>query len=817
MSLFFDTQLSINTFGSQVVSLKSTAKKNQIFEILMELKLQIISLLIVCNTFYIANCKKEINIAGLYPLHPFLNSSTALTELAIKEINARDDILPDYNLVIEWKETYCHRLYAYQSLVEFMHYENESYPIVFGLPCLGSIESIANIITVYNVLLFTFSAFAPKFYHYDDVINGFPTGRTAALAQIKFIQDHGWNRVAIVNSDQPYFIDLSYELKTALYTLDIESILETISFDSDEEKRNEQIDSVIDTIVSAGYRIILFNAFGVTVNRFYCRISNRSLNFEEFTFIAQEISPSDWQHSTTCPLSNLQESVKGTIGFTEYARVEDLVSMSRYTISGRSTATLATEYGLNDSPPFNDEIWDVTSLYMYDGMWALGLALHQTINEGYTPERNRRYLPYVLYDNIHKEQFKSVTGDVDFENGLRVTHQAQILEYSFTETHFRGLYVNLPSDLSQVENLTKASLTDASNFIYWDSESSDGVENKYSHIFIFIPATILAFAVAVYIFILIIIIAVAVYKKYPPATYSGPYMNIFLLSANLPLLVFAVLLTIDGKFAYFESNSLECSLYCHVLVWLASVTCSLILGGVLAKALKLYALWVLNRFDKKTRKFLRFRFLVLLPILLASIDTLVIALWGVFKPIQYESHIMKSDVVNPPLYRLAFCKFGPDAPLFILLLIKVALIIISIFLAYHLRNITHKSQRYTFIISFIIYSVSFFSIFIVLVIGFVNHFDTKIGLTSFMSILAAAITASIIGIPVLYYLYKDPNGKTLFNVNNMKEFPEDDNLRRKRIQPQENVIEVHTNSKHPVPVNYSNLKEEVSENFPSVS
>ena len=240
------------------------------------------------------------------------------------------------------------------------------------------------------------------------------------------------------------------------------------------------------------------------------------------------------------------------------------------------------------------------------------------------------------------------------------------------------------------------------------------------------------------------------------------------------------------------SNSLECSLYCHVLVWLASVTCSLILGGVLAKALKLYALWVLNRLDKKSRKFLRFRYLVLLPILLASIDTLVIALWGVFQPIQYESYIMKSDVVDPPLYRLAFCKFGLDAPLFILLIIKVALIMVSIFLAYQLRNITHKSQRYTFIISFIIYNVLFSSIFIVLVIGFVNHFDTKIGLASFMSILAAAITASIIGIPVLYYLYKDPNGQKLFNVDNMKEFPEDDNLLRQRIEALERDLEVYT-------------------------
>ena len=241
----------------------------------------------------------------------------------------------------------------------------------------------------------------------------------------------------------------------------------------------------------------------------------------------------------------------------------------------------------------------------------------------------------------------------------------------------------------------------------------------------------------------------------------------------------------------------ECSFYCHVLVWLGCVTCSLILGGVLAKALKLYALWVLHRFEKSSRQLLRFPFLVLLPILLVLVDTLVITLWGALAPIQYESYIEKSDVYDPPFYRLSFCKFRPDVPLFILLIIKVALIMICIFLAYHLRNITHKSQRYTFVISLIMYNTLFFSIFIVVVLGFVSHFDTKIGLASFMSILAATITASIIGIPILYYLYKDPAGKTLFNLENIEHFPEDDALLRRRIQALEKDLEHYASIDEP--------------------
>ena len=789
----------------------------------MRFQLQIIAIFL-CYTLYLTNCKKAIKILGLHPFVPTNTSYPGLADIAVKDINANETILHNYTLEIDWKETNCNDTEVFDLLWNFIIQsilDDTYYPVVFGLPCLDSIQDNTDVINVYKILLFTFSEFIPRFslptyypedYHnYDNSINGFPTRLTAALGQIKFIQDKGWNRVAIVNSDDLYLIELGYELRKALDLLKVENILETLLHNSDDEKRNERIDDAIDRILSAGYRIILFNAFSDTVYSFYCRLSQR-IDYRKFTFIVQDINPDSWPNSTKCPLDTLRELVNRTFGFAQYPRVTDLVTaIQNKPIYSHLTSTINRLH--NPSPYNNSELWNVMGFYMYDGMWALALALDKTFSEGYTPDAsyyfpNHNGISDSLNRNIRKQHFEGITGDVEFENGLRVAHQAQIIKYSFTKTYFCGMYVNLPSNLpsnlSQVEILNEAS-SDKNESEKCKLESSDGVENKYSHISIFILATLLAFAVAVYIFILIIIIAVAVYKKYPPATCSEPYMNIFLLSANLPLLVFAVLLTIDGKFAYFESNSLECSLYCHVLVWLASVTCSLILGGVLAKALKLYALWVLNRFDKKTRNFLRFRFLVLLPILLASIDTLVIALWGVFHPIQYESYTIRSplDVVDPPFYRFSFCQFGPDVPLFILLLIKLALIIVSIFLSYHLRNITHKSQRYTFIISFIMYSVLFSSILIVIVLGFVTHFDTKIGLASFMSILAAAITASIIGIPVLYYLYKDPNGQTLFNMNNMKEFPENDTLLRKRIQALEKDLEMVNSSNLQSPLNSS--------------
>ena len=89
-------------------------------------------------------------------------------------------------------------------------------------------------------------------------MGGFPIGLTAIPAQLKFITDHKWTRLAIVNFESEYFTDLGYELQKALYKLGIENSAETISIPITDEEYYQQIDYVIDTIRSENYRIIIF-------------------------------------------------------------------------------------------------------------------------------------------------------------------------------------------------------------------------------------------------------------------------------------------------------------------------------------------------------------------------------------------------------------------------------------------------------------------------------------------------------------------------------------------------------------------------------
>ena len=174
------------------------------------------------------------------------------------------------------------------------------------------------------------------------------------------------------------------------------------------------------------------------------------------------------------------------------------------------------------------------------------------------------------------------------------------------------------------------------------------------------------------------------------------------------------------------------------------------------ESLKLYAFWVLNRFQKNYKQVLRFRYLIFIPLALALIDTIVILFWAVFSPIPYVTQVVRSNVKDPPFFQTAFCGFSTNIPLFVLISIKVVLIIVCIFLAYHLRKVTNKSQRYTFVISLVVYNILFFCLFIVFTIGYVSNLDSKIALASSFCILSVISTATIIGLPILYYMYRDP-------------------------------------------------------------
>ncbi|KAI6650741.1 hypothetical protein LOD99_7792 [Oopsacas minuta] len=743
------------------------------------MKLQIYFLLFA-SILSLTNCKTIINILGLIPYNSGL-SSYRLTNLAVSEINAREDILLDYTLNVIWEDSHCNRAH---SISHFFDNDPGNFVSVFGLPCIGPAIAISEIISLYHPIMFTHSAFIPDDSYYSFIVNGFPTGINTVSAQLKFIKDHNWKRVATINYESVFFSDLGYELQRGFYRLNITNSVHSVSSTLYISEYETQIDNLIRTIDSDGFRVIVFNMFQQEAEYVLCRMQNLSINFDKYTLILPGFIYYEFNNNTNTSECNLHEVATGALGFIEHPRVEDILRMNLSTINGDNPSEIA-----HLIPDNYDGLYEVLGPFMYDSMWALAFAMNETINAGYIPHYDY-YFSEELYYNLLNQSFNSITGHVQYNRKLRVSQYAQLVEFTPNGSEFRGLYSNLPYDIAQIGNLSGITHTNNISFKYWDETRTDGVEERNSSYYIFYIIVISSALGLVYIAILTSIISFGLYKHYPPAIKSEPAMSIFILTSSTLWLVLAVLLTIDGKFFPIKENVTACTFYCHLLIWLGSISTSLILGGVLAKSLKLYSFWVLNKFQKNYQRFLRFRYLVLIPISLVLIDTLVISFWAGFSPIGYLTQIVRSNQKDPPFYRIAFCQFNVNIPLGVLISFKVLVIFISIFLAYHLRKVTNKSQRYTFVISLVVYSTLFFSLFIIFIIGYVSNLDSKIGLASAFCILAAISNTTIIGLPIIYYMYRDPHGKTLFNPQTCDQFPEDSVLLRRRIQALQDDIEL---------------------------
>ena len=465
----------------------------------------------------LAECKEYIDILGLIPFidSPSLDSPIRLTELAISEINAREDLLPDYELTIDWKDTYCS---GGHTVSEFVSSSLYYYVAVFGLPCLSTAFALEDVIPLYDQLMFTHSAFLPDYRFDSYIVNGFPTGLNAIAAQLKFIKDHNWHRVAVINYESLYFSNLGYELQKGFYKLNIFNSVHSLSSTLSEIEYEVQIKALISSIDAEGYRVVVFNMFLEEAEDVLCQMSNMSINFDKYSLLLPGFIEFDEVNKTGSIKCNLTEAITGAIGFIEHPRVEDILEMNISTINGDNPYDIIPQ----DISHATDPPLDVLGPFMYDSMWSLAFALNETLNAGHDqylfPDSSFRA---DLYENILNQSFRSLTGDVFYHNKLRVSPTAQLVEFTPDGTEFRGLYVNLPYDTSKIDNLTGVTLTSNVSFRYWDEERTDGVEDHYSSLDIFLAITVLSGLAVIYITVLISVILFCVYKGYPPAVSGG--------------------------------------------------------------------------------------------------------------------------------------------------------------------------------------------------------------------------------------------------------------------------------------------------------
>ena len=120
--------------------------------------------------------------------------------------------------------------------------------------------------------------------------------------------------------------------------------------------------------------------------------------------------------------------------------------------------------------------------------------------------------------------------------------------------------------------------------------------------------------------------------------------------------------------------------------------------------------------------------------------------------------------------------------LVILVTFKVLLILLSVVMAYNIRNIVNRNQRFARVISWVSYNGAVFLVTAILIYSFISEVNIKYSLCAFAILIGGVITAFIISTPTLHYMRTDPDYTQGPEIGATEEFPEDIQIMRKRIE-----------------------------------
>ncbi|KAI6661637.1 gamma-aminobutyric acid type B receptor subunit 1 [Oopsacas minuta] len=740
--------------------------------------------------------QQVLNIAAVYPYPStgFSGATPAAVKLALNHINSNPTILPNYSLTVKFRDSGCKEKIAVRSLFKFISEPNENYLVVLGAWCSKATDVVAELALAYDKPVISWASTSPSFTNselYPELLLGTPSDINTVSGQLVLIQELKIRRVAIINEQEDLFVTISARLHVFLNELGVEYLTEI--YNPESQNYLQTIDLILTRIHNDGYNVIVLNGREEEYVQIMCRLKNfPSLHPPATTWIilGWYVNWSDDVEGYTngdCNFDDIVAVTSGSIAVNPTVGFEEFDLDKQKTISGYTPKELNQMYESlvtqeNDADFFENQrnFYDV---YAYDCTWTIALALNE-LSAKY--DLNREPLESEeLFDSMQRVTFHGWGGDVMYLERIRQESRIQIYEVINASFQIRGLYENVPFNHSELVGNGNINYIERAPFTIFNPDLvSDGIEPYHIHTSIFALTVIFSLLGTTYVTVLIVIISVGWIKKYAAVTKSEPSVNIVIISGNYFIFVLALLWSIDGRYIDVSDNQPVCTFVCHLRVWLFAVSISIIFGGMLGKAIKYYVIAIKHKFKYST--YLNFYQILLIPVILVVIDTIYVLMWSLSSPITYNTIIIDSGLENPPLYMVSECRAGNQTKFVILLTIfliyKSILVVVGLFLAYHLRKVVNKANKYSSTITWTMYNVGIFSIVQIVLVLTLTNVDVKYGLVGLSTIVEGFVISSIVAGPIIYYLFKDPYGKTFRPLPGRATFPENPDQLKEKIR-----------------------------------
>uniref|UniRef100_A0A8C5WP51 Gamma-aminobutyric acid type B receptor subunit 1 n=1 Tax=Laticauda laticaudata TaxID=8630 RepID=A0A8C5WP51_LATLA len=645
---------------------------------------------------------KRLHIGALFPMTggwPGGQACLPSAQMALEDVNSRRDILPDYELRLDHRDSECEPGVATKFLYELLY--NDPIKIILMPGCSSVSTLVAEAARMWNLIVLSYGSSSPALSNRQRFPTFFRTHPSATLhnpTRVQLFKKWSWTKIATIQQTTEVFTSTLDDLEERVKEAGIEITFRQ-SFFSDPAVP-------VKNLKRQDARIIVGLFYETEARKVFCEVYKERLFGKKYVWFLIGWYADNWfrikDANINCTEEEMREAVEGHIT-TEIVMLnpENTRSISNMTseefiekLTKRVEKSPEETGGFQEAP------------LAYDAIWALALALNKTsaelVKKGLRLEDfnyNNQTITDEIYRALNSSAFEGVSGHVVFDaSGSRMA-------WTLIEQLQDGVYKKIGYYDSTKDNLSWYNNDKWIGGVPPADHTKVIITFRYLSQKLFISVSVLS---SLGILLAIICLAFNIYNGHVRYIQnSQPYLN-NMTAVGCALAQAAVFpLGLDGLHI---SKDLF-PFVCQARLWLLGLGFSLGYGSMFTKIWWVHTVFTKKEEKKERRKTLEPWKLYATVGLLVGLDFVILAIWQIVNPLKQSTATIPRVVFPPtPTHPLGPLPLPPPShsslPTGLFYGFKGLLLLLGIFLAYETKGVSTEKINDHRAVGMAIYNVA---------------------------------------------------------------------------------------------------------------
>ncbi|XP_077997881.1 gamma-aminobutyric acid type B receptor subunit 2-like [Glandiceps talaboti] len=704
---------------------------------------------LLCERWSLLEGKDDLHLLGLFPFDSKIwaggQSYLPAAQLAMVHINERDDVLPGYQLKMLWGDSKCNAGYAVDVMYRLLHSEPTKI-MILGASCSAACQSIAQSAHLWNIVQMSYACVSPSLSDksvYPLFTRNNPPDTVLNIPRLALLQEHGWTKVATITESARVWTEV---------TNDMIGMMKTNGMDVVSSESFSDIPTVqMENIKRKDVRIIVGNFYTTAALKVFCEAYKLQMYGAKYAWIIQGWYSHTWIEDSwktdmvDCTQEQIATATEGALSVSSFTRHPEGDKKGVSNLTPHEYLAIYDDYVNNTGPSLQGYS---SAGSAYDAVWALALALNNTMNVLEESNDNKRLEDFTYGDSqmaqlilksMANVTFNGVMGRIGFnENGDAVAdfRIQQIQDGAKVQI---GIY---KAELGMIQ-------FDSNVPIVWQGDGPPIDDIKVDYVITKVPGYLYQIvsivAVAGCICVVILLVINIKFRHVKIIKMSSPNINNIILCGCM--FTYSSVL-----FTEFEGASFDPLVCCKASQYTLLLGVSSAYGALFSKTWRVHVIFTTGKLQKKIVKDGQ---LIAQVLMLVCIDVIIIALWEGIDPLKIvirdtnQRQLEIGDKIF--IYQIAFCESSYMSYwLGVIYSIKVLLLVFGVFLAWETRKVSIPALNDSRYIGMCIYNIVILST-LGAPIAYVLRYQPGVAyaITSVLVILGTTVTLCLLFLPKL--------------------------------------------------------------------